>query len=108
VHGHDEAVLQGLARFLEKLGLEAIVLREQPNKGLTIIEKFEDSADEVGFAVVLLTPDDVGGIAAQDSQSARARQNVIFELGYFSGKLGRGKCASSEKASSKFLQTCSG
>jgi Predicted nucleotide-binding protein containing TIR-like domain len=77
VHGHDEAALQGLARFLEKLGLEAIVLMEQPNKGLTITEKFEDSADEVGFAVVLLTPDDVGGIAAQDSQSTRARQNVI-------------------------------
>jgi predicted nucleotide-binding protein len=76
---------------LRRFRCEAIVLMEQPNKGLTIIEKFEDSADEVGFAVVLLTPDDVGGIAAQDSQSTRARQNVIFELGYFSGKLGRGK-----------------
>jgi Predicted nucleotide-binding protein containing TIR-like domain len=91
VHGHDEAALQGLARFLEKLGLEAIVLREQPDKGRTIIEKFEGSADEVGFAVVLLTPDDIGGIAVQGSQSARTRQNVIFELGYFTGKLGRGK-----------------
>ena len=91
VHGHDEAALQGLARFLEKLGLKAIVLREQPDKGRTVIEKFEDSADEVGFAVVLLTPDDIGGIAVEGSQSARARQNVIFELGYFTGKLGRGK-----------------
>jgi len=90
VHGHDNAALQGLARFLEKLGLEAIILMEQPNRGRTIIEKFEDSAGEVGFAVVLMTPDDVGGAAGQD-QSVRARQNVLFELGYFSGNLGRGR-----------------
>lgn len=90
VHGHDDAALQGLARFLEKLGLEAIVLMEQPNRGRTIIEKFEDSAGEVGFAVVLLTPDDVAGAAGSDP-SVRARQNVLFELGYFSGKLGRGR-----------------
>jgi hypothetical protein len=90
VHGHDDAALQGLARFLEKLGLAAIILMEQPNKGRTIIEKFEDSAGEVGFAVVLMTPDDVGSAAGEDP-SIRARQNVLFELGYFSGKLGRGR-----------------
>ena len=90
VHGHDDAALQTLARFLEKLGLEAIILMEQPNKGRTIIEKFEDSAGEVGFAVVLMTPDDVGGAVGQD-QVVRARQNVLFELGFFSGKLGRGR-----------------
>src|SRR6185312_3907017 len=90
VHGHDEAALQSLARFLEKLGLKAIVLMEQPNKGRTVIEKFEDSAGEVGFAVVLMTPDDVGGAVGKD-QGIRARQNVLFELGYFSGKLGRGR-----------------
>lgn len=88
VHGHDDAALQGLARFIERLGLEAIVLLEQPNKGRTVIEKFADSADEVGFAVVLMTPDDVGGATGQEL-SVRARQNVLFELGYFSGKLGR-------------------
>lgn len=90
VHGHDDAALQGLARFLEKLGLEAIILKEQPDQGRTIIEKFEDSAVDVGFAVVLLTPDDLGGSVKADSPGARARQNVIFELGYFAGKLGRG------------------
>jgi hypothetical protein len=90
VHGHDDAALQGLARFLEKLGLSAIVLKEQPNMGRTIIEKFEDSAGEVGYAVVLMTPDDIGGAVGSD-QSVRARQNVLFELGYFAGKLGRGK-----------------
>lgn len=91
VHGHDEAALQSLARFLEKLKLEVIVLKEQPNQGRTIIEKYEACADEVGFAVVLLTPDDVGSSAAGTHQGQRARQNVIFELGYFSGKLGRGR-----------------
>ncbi|WP_107329667.1 TIR domain-containing protein [Metapseudomonas otitidis] len=91
VHGHDEAALQGLARFLEKLGLEAIILREQPDQGRTIIEKFEASAAEVGFAVVLLTPDDLGGAVKSGTSDPRARQNVVFELGYFAGKLGRGR-----------------
>jgi predicted nucleotide-binding protein len=90
VHGHDEGALQAMARFLEKIGLDAIVLRERPDRGLTVIEKFEASANEVGFAVVLLTPDDVGGLASVTEQATRARQNVIFELGYFVGKLGRG------------------
>jgi predicted nucleotide-binding protein len=76
---------------LEKLKLQAIILREQPDQGRTIIEKFEAYAGEVGFAVVLLTPDDLGGTAGEMPQSSRARQNVIFELGYFVGRLGRGR-----------------
>lgn len=91
VHGHDDAALQGLARFLEKLGLEAIILKEQPDQGRTIIEKFEDTADDIGFAVVLLTPDDLGASVKAETSDARARQNVIFELGFFAGKLGRGR-----------------
>jgi Predicted nucleotide-binding protein containing TIR-like domain len=63
VHGHEELALQEVARFLEKLEQEVIVLREQPNRGRTLIEKFEEYAD-VGFAIVLLTPDDRGGQAA--------------------------------------------
>jgi len=91
VHGHDEAALQGLARFIERLRLQAVVLREMPDQGQTIIEKFENES-EVAFAVVLLTPDDVGGKAeSAPNSNARARQNVIFELGYFRGKLGRGR-----------------
>jgi predicted nucleotide-binding protein len=91
VHGHDEAALQAVARFLEKLKLEAVVLREEPDQGRTIIEKFEALAGEVGFAVVLLTPDDLAGTVGEPSQASRARQNVIFELGYFVGRLGRGR-----------------
>ena len=93
VHGHDEGAKQAVARFVEKLGLRAVILHEQPNAGRTIIEKFEGSSD-VGFAVVLLTSDDMGYPRDNPEQSApRARQNVIFELGYFMGKLGRERVA---------------
>jgi len=89
VHGHDNETKQTVARFLEKLGLEAVILHEQSNKGLTIIEKFEQNSD-VAYAVVLMTPDDVGAAKKDaDKLNARARQNVVLELGYFIGKLGR-------------------
>ena len=91
VHGRDEQIKDSTARFISTLGLEPIILHEQPNKGRTIIEKFEQCAD-VGFAVILLTPDDVGGLQGMEAKP-RARQNVIFELGYFLGRLGRGRVA---------------
>ena len=94
VHGRDEATKHAVARFLEKVGLQPIILHEQPNRGRTLIEKFEQNSD-VGFAVVLLTPDDQGHLAAHPEQETpRARQNVILELGYFIGRLGRARvCA---------------
>lgn len=94
VHGHNEAARETTARLLERLGLEPVILNEQPNAGRTLIEKFETYAD-VSFAVVLLTADDVGAPAsAAEELHPRARQNVIFELGFFIGKLGRRKvCA---------------
>jgi hypothetical protein len=87
VHGRDEAPREAVARFLEKLGFEAIILHEQANKGRTVIEKVEAHGD-VGFAVVLLTPDDEGCTKGEEP-GPRARQNVILELGYFIGRLGR-------------------
>ena len=87
VHGHDEAARQTVARFIERIGFEAIILSEQANQGRTVIEKIEANGD-VGFAVVLLTADDVGGKGA-DSLRPRARQNVLLELGYFIAMLGR-------------------
>ena len=90
VHGHNDFLREQVARFLEKLGLQPVILREQPNQGRTIIEKFTEYA-EVAFALILLTGDDVGGpknVTADDLR-ARARQNVILELGYFLGRLGR-------------------
>ncbi len=89
VHGHDNELKESTARFLEKIGLKPIILHEQTSKGLTIIEKFEEYSD-VAFAVVLLTPDDLGSkVGEQEKLKKRARQNVIFELGYFLGKLER-------------------
>ncbi|WP_223501135.1 TIR domain-containing protein [Pseudomonas sp. BF-R-24] len=92
VHGHDDGSRETVARFLEKLGFEAVILHEQANQGRTVIEKVEAFGD-VGFAVVLLTPDDEGCVRG-GTPEPRARQNVILELGYFIGRLGRGKvCA---------------
>lgn len=92
VHGHDEGARESVARFLEKLGFTPIVLHEQANQGRTVIEKVEAHGD-VGFAVVLLTPDDEG-CKHGEAPEPRARQNVLLELGYFIGRLGRSKvCA---------------
>lgn len=93
VHGHDDAARETVARFIEKLGLEAVILHEQASRGMTISEKLI-AYSSVGFAVVLLTPDDLGRAKSAPEEQARARQNVILELGYFVGRLGRDKvCA---------------
>lgn len=87
VHGHDGELKQEVARTISELGLKPIILHEQPSGGKTIIEKFERDSD-VGFAIILFSPDDVGGPTGGEIKS-RARQNVVLELGYFIGKLGR-------------------
>ncbi|OEB85125.1 hypothetical protein BBM86_07355 [Vibrio parahaemolyticus] len=92
VHGHDDGARETVARFLERIGLEAVILHEQANQGRTIIEKVVANSD-VGFAIVLLTPDDEGCVKG-GTPEPRARQNVLLELGYFIGRLGRDKvCA---------------
>ena len=90
VHGHDDVAKLDMARTLEKAGFEAIILHEQPNAGRTIIEKFENYSD-VGFAVILYTECDLGRDkeTPAGSEKYRARQNVVFEHGFFIGKLGR-------------------
>jgi predicted nucleotide-binding protein len=90
VHGRDDSSKKVVYQFLTDLGLEPIILHEQTNKGRTIIEKFEDHSSNVKYAVVLLTPDDLGGLAAEPNKTLpRARQNVVFEMGYFFGRFGR-------------------
>ena len=92
VHGHDEEAKISVARFIEKLGLKAVILHEQPNAGQTIIEKFERHASASGYAVIILTPDDIGASKdSPDDVKTRARQNVILELGYFCGALSRSR-----------------
>jgi len=95
VHGHDEKMKNQLEIFLSEIGLESVVLHRKPDEGLTIIEKFEKYSD-VGYAFILITPDDIGYSLTEDSKpedkknkEKRARQNVIFEFGYFVGRLGR-------------------
>jgi predicted nucleotide-binding protein len=90
VHGHDEATKEKVARFIEKLGLEAVILHERSSRGMTIIEKFEAAASRAKFAIVLFTPDDIASpLAAPKRKAPRARQNVVLEFGYFAAKLGR-------------------
>lgn len=94
VHGRDNEAKLDVARLLKRLELEAIILHEQASKGRTVIEKIEDCSN-VAFAVVILSPDDVGSLATEATKlNPRARQNVILELGYMVAKLGRSKvCA---------------
>lgn len=92
VHGHDDEMKSAVASVVERLGLKPVILHDMPDKGRTIIEKFHDYSD-VGYAIVLLSPDDLGrqrGTSAGDDRP-RARQNVILELGFFMGRLGRSR-----------------
>lgn len=88
VHDRDDLAKTEAARFIEKLGFSAIILHEQVSSGKTIIEKIEAHTN-VGFAIVLYTLCDIGGLAGDKTQKSRARQNVVFEHGYLIGKLGR-------------------
>lgn len=106
VHGHDEAARETVARFLVALGLQPIILHEQVSQSRTVIEKIEANSD-VGFAVVLLTGDDVGGKSASELKP-RARQNVIFELGYFIGHLKRARVCALKRGDVEVLSDFSG
>ena len=96
VHGHDEAAANRVRiKVFSWTGIMPTVLGEEAGGGGTIIEKFEKSAAKSKYALVMLTPDDEGR-AMNDPTSElklRARQNVILELGYFYGSLGRNKVA---------------
>lgn len=97
VHGHDEVAKTNLEVFLHEIGLEPVVLHRKADEGMTVIEKFEKHSD-VGYAFILLTPDEIAYLKAdagkpddQRKKESRARPNVIFEFGYFVGKLGRSR-----------------
>lgn len=97
VHGHDEVAKTSLEVFLREIGLDPVVLHRQADEGMTVIEKFEKHSD-VGYAFILLTPDEIAYLASEHAKKdderkkeRRARPNVIFEFGYFVGKLGRSK-----------------
>jgi hypothetical protein len=88
VHGRNRELEGDVLLYLTRIGIDPIVLHEQANGGRTLLEKFEEEADGVTYAIVLMTPDDVGSLAGGELKP-RARQNVVLELGYFIGKLGK-------------------
>lgn len=90
VHGRDDHAKTTVTLFLERLGLDVTILHEQPNSGRTLLNKFLDEAADADFAVVLMTGDDMGRLAAdtRTPPTLRARQNVVFELGFFTALIG--------------------
>lgn len=91
VHGRDEKAKEAVKKTLIANGYEPIILGELVNRGATIIEKFERSSSEIKYAVVIYTPCDVGRFSTAIDKKYRARQNVVFEHGYFNSALGREK-----------------
>ena len=85
VHGHEKSLLDALTNYLQSLGFQdPVILAQQPSQGMTLIEKFEHYAEHSNLVFALFTPDDF-----HEPGTGRARQNVLFEFGYFLGKLGR-------------------
>ena len=114
MHGHDSALKTDLERFLREIRLEPVVLHRQPDQGATIIEKFEKHSD-VGFAFILLTPDEIAYTSDQEGRAdsertkeLRARPNVIFEFGYFVARLGRNRVCALVKGDTSIPSDLSG
>lgn len=93
VYGHDEIARTQLEALLRRWDLEPIILDQQASGGQTIIEKLEEYGADVGYAIVLATPDDDGKAKSETAYKSRVRQNVVLELGMFLAKLGRERVA---------------
>lgn len=93
VYGHDEIARTQLEAMLRRWDLDPIILDQQASAGQTIIEKLEEYGSDVGYAIVLATPDDEGKAKSEAVYKSRVRQNVVLELGMFLSKLGREKVA---------------
>jgi len=90
VHGSDTLRAESVAHTVTRAtGRKTTILRDEPNSGRTIIEKFEQHAAEVSYAIIVLTADDKGSRVRDTRTRPRGRQNVIFEMGYFFGLIGR-------------------
>ena len=107
VHGHDHGARDKIARVIEKLDLTPVILDDVPSSGRTIIEKIEANRD-VGYAIVILTPDDLGRAKHEKVLKTRARQNAILELGYFMSHLGRNRVCVINNGVEELPSDCSG
>ncbi len=88
VHGHDKTMKTAVKKYIVSLGLKPIILSERANRNMTILEKLQNEAKDIGFAVVLYTPCDEGReFGSNTGLTRRARENVVLELGYFSALL---------------------
>ena len=88
VHGRNDGVKDKVANFISKLGIEPIILNEQLNRGRTLLEKLEEYSD-IKAAIIILTNEDTGNYSGDSEYEKKARENLIFEAGYFLGKLGK-------------------
>lgn len=102
VYGHDDIARTQLEALLRRWDLNPIILDQQASSGQTIIEKLEEHSSDIGYAIVLATPDDEGKAKGEADYKTRVRQNVVLELGMFLAKLGREKVAILLKESSNF------
>ncbi len=94
VYGHDQNARNQLEALLRRWDLKPLFLDQLPSEGQTIIEKLEKYTGQVGYAIVLATPDDEGHrVGRPDEKASRARQNVVLELGMVLSLLGRKRVA---------------
>ena len=108
VHGHDNELIESVKEVVRSHNLKPIVLREQPDKGMTIIEKLEDWLGNCKCAIILYTPCDLGKARDGAVLEERARQNVVYEHGLFQGYLGRKRIIVLKKANTIIPGDCSG
>jgi len=107
VHGHDEGNLIALEGLLkDNFNLDSVILNKVADRGRTIIEKFEQEAEDCCYAVTLLTPDD--HMRTDEGDAWQPRQNVMFELGWFCGRLGRDKVLFLKKKGTRMHSDFSG
>ena len=109
IHGHAEDKWRELRDLLEdKLGLEGrvVVLREEASQSKVVIEKFEEHAKQCCYGFALVTPDDK--VKKQDTAYRQARPNVLFEIGWFYGRLGPSRLCILKRAGTEIPSDLSG
>jgi len=109
VHGRDEHLLAVTVGFLEKLRLKPVLLSGNSDQEMTALERLGTGNNPFKFAIVLLTPDDVGfDLMKPKELKTRSRQDVVFLLGFLVGKLGPNKVFAIHKKDVQLPGKCPG